>query len=142
MSYKSERRTKWLKYKKEDPFGMKARFIRDFIFRKFRSYANMTLNWCGWLFEEGSYEQKLWKLYHCDLEELEHIHGYKMKVYQEKHGRDFYPTDELREIFLSYLHRSYILFKKTLEFYPMHPSERDFYISWFEKNIRKYESIK
>ena len=142
MSYKTERRTKWLKYKKEDPIGMKVRFIRDYIFRDFRSYANSTLNWCGWLFEEGSYEHKLWKLYHCDLEELEHIHSYKMKVYQEKHGRDFYPTDELREIFLSYLHSAHILYKKTLYLHqPMNRGQVEFYLSWFEKNIRKFEKI-
>ena len=49
----TERRRKWLDYKKEDPLGMKVRFVENFVFRKFRSSANATLNNCGWQFEEN-----------------------------------------------------------------------------------------
>ena len=139
MTRKTERRYKWLTYKKEDPFGMKVRFVRDFIFREFRSYANSHLNCVGWLFEEGSYNHKLWKLHHCDIEEINHIYAYRMKVYQEKYGRDLHPTIELRQIFLDYLHRSYDLYKRTLELHkPMNCAQYGFYVSWFEKNIKKY----
>lgn len=138
----TEHREHWLKYKKDDPFGMKTRFIRDFIFRDFKSYANSQLNCCGWLFEEGSYNHKLWRLYRCDLEEIERLHGYRMKVYQEKYGRDFYPTQELRQIFLIYLHDAYEVYKRTLTLHqPMKLSQCKFYLSWFEKNIRKFEKI-
>lgn len=141
MSQKTERRIKWLTYKKEDPFGMKARFIRADVFKDFRIYANSQLNSCGWLFEEGSYDHKLWKLYHCDLEEIEHLYGYKMKLYHEKYGRDTYPTPELRDIFLSYLTKAYELYKLSLNLHqPMNSGQCEFYISWFEKNIKKYES--
>ena len=139
MSNKTERRHKWLEFKKKDPFGAKVQFIRNYIFSEFRSYANFHLNANGWLFAEGSYSHKLWKLYHCDIEELNHIYGYKMNEYQTKHRKDFYPTDELRKIFIYYLNNSYVLYKKTLELHqPMKTSQCDFYLSWFEKNIQKY----
>ena len=137
----TERRQKWLKSKKEDPFGLKVRFIRDFIFSDFRSYANQRLNEVGWMFAEGSRDHQLWKLYHCELEEMNRLHCYKIKMYQEKHGRyNFKPTAELREIFSEYLHRAYELYKKTLEFcYHNTLGERDYYIAWFEKNIKRLE---
>ena len=138
MYGKTERRQKWLKYKKEDPFGMKARFIRTDVFKDFRSYANSHLNACGWMFAEGSYTHKLWKLYHCDLEEIERLYRYKMEIYQEKHGRDFSPTLELKEIFMFYLTRAYDLYKQSLYLHLPKSSQREFYLSWFEKNIRKY----
>ena len=138
----TEHREYWLKYKKENPIVAKVHFIRDFIFRDFRSYANSQLNGCGWLFEEGSYNHKLWRLYHCDLEEIERINGYKWNEYEKKYGRfNLYPTIELRQIFLDYLHRSYDLYKRTLELHqPMKLSQCNFYLSWFEKNIKKYDN--
>lgn len=140
--YMSDRRKKRLQYKKEDPLGMKIRFIRDFIFGEFKHYANSQLNNCGWQFEEGSYNHKLWKLYHCDLEEIEKINGYKWNEYEKKHGRfNLYPTIELRQIFLDYLHRSYDLYKRTLKLHkPMNCAQYSFYLSWFEKNFKKYDN--
>lgn len=141
MSRKTDRRTRLLTCKNENPFGMKARFVRDFVFRGFKSYANSQLNYCGWLFEDGSYNHKLWKLYHCDIEENERFYGYRMKMYEEKYGRNnFQPTFELRDIFLDYLKRSYDLYKQTLKLHqPMKQSQAEFYLSWFEKNIKKYD---
>lgn len=138
----TENREYWLKYKKENPIAAKLRFIRDFIFRDFRSYANSQLNCCGWLFEEGSYNHKLWKLYHCDLEEIERLHGYRISVYQKNHSRfDFKITPELKQIFLTYLHDVHILYKKTLELHQPNRGQYEFYLSWFEKNIRKFEKM-
>lgn len=130
-----------LQYKKENPFGMKQRFIRDFIFRRFRSYANNTLNECGWMFAENSDMHKLWRLYHVKLEEVNRIYCHKLKEYQEKHGRNnFKPTEELRETFKWYLERMFELYKEALKcghWCVLHHGERDFYLSWFEKNIKK-----
>ena len=139
MYGRTERRYKQLAYKKEDPFGMKIRFIREYIFRDFRSYANSHLNASGWLFAEGSYDHKLWKLYHCDLEEIERLYGYKMRIYEEKHGRDMSPTPELRNIFVFYLTKAYDLYKQSLQLHFPKSSQRDFYVSWFEKNIWRYK---
>ena len=138
MYGKTERRQKWLTYKKEDPFGMKARFIRADVFKDFRSYACSHLNACGWMFAEGSYDHKLWKLYHCDLEEIERLYSYKMRIYEEKHSKDMSPTLELREIFMSYLTKAYDLYKQSLYLHSPKSSQCEFFLSWFEKNIKKY----
>lgn len=139
MRRKTERRYKWLAFKKEDPFGVKARFIRDFIFRDFESYACSHLNACGWMFAEGSYSHKLWKLYHCDLEEIEHIYRYKVSIYVEKHHRNLSPTSELREIFMYYLTKTCDLYKESLNLHkPINNLQQTFFLSWFEKNIKKY----
>ena len=139
----TERRNKTLKAKKEMPFQMKVRFIRDFIFRKFKAYANYKLNECGWQFDEDSVEHRLWKLFHCDMEEIERLYYGKLKIYQEVHGRNnFKPTEELREIFAFYLIRAFNLYCQSLKFcQPKNPRECYFYISWFVKNIKKYAIV-
>ena len=109
-------RKKWLQYKKEDPFGMKRRFVRDFIFRRFYSYANTKLNDSGWMFEENSDTHKLWKLYYVKLEEVNRIYCYKLSEYEKKHGRyNFKPTEELREIFKWYLNKNFELYQEALK---------------------------
>lgn len=139
-------RKKWLQYKKEDPFGMKQRFIRDFMFRRFCSYANSKLNECGWKFEDNSDTHKLWKLYHAKLEEVNCIYSYKLSEYEKEHGRyNFKPTEELREIFKWYLNRNFELYQEALKlgyWSCMHHRERDFYLSWFKKNLKKLETHK
>lgn len=136
----TENRKKWLEYKRKDPFGMKYRFIRSFIFGGFRSHANCELNSCGWMFDENSHKHGMWKLYHCDLEEVDRIYNYKLDAYQKRHGyNNFSPTPELRKIFLYYLERTYELYQQSLQFHhPKTVAERDFHLSWFRKNIKKY----
>lgn len=132
-----------VKAKKKSPFNMKMRFIRDFIFRKFKTYANYKLNECGWQFDEDSFEHRLWKLFRCDIEEIERLYYGKLKKYQEVHGRNnLEPTEELRAIFAFYLIRAFGLYCQSLKFYqPKNPRERDFYMAWFAKNIKKYGTV-
>ena len=142
----TNRRKKWLQYKKEDPFGMKVRFVRDFIFRRFHSYANSELNHCGWMFEENSYMHQLWKLHYVKVEEVNRIYAYKLSEYENKYGRyNFKPNEELREIFNWYLNRNFELYQEALKLTSwscMHHGERDFYLSWFKKNLKKLETYK
>ena len=142
----TDSRKRWLQYKKDNPFGTKWRFIRSHIFNRFKSYANRKLNGCGWMFEDGSFEHNLWKLHHCEIEEMERIYTWRIHKYEETHGRgNFKPTEELRSIFEEYLHKAYILYKKTLVFHDYHcyyRGEVKFYLSWFEKNIKKIDSYK
>ena len=133
----TERRRKWLNYKKEDPLGMKVRFVENFVFSKFRSSANATLNNCGWQFEENDNMHKLWRLYHCDLEEMYRIYHTKVNKYSIAHNRDMTPTDELLGIFSWYLTRAYELFKRSLQYTSMMPNEREYYENWFKKNLKK-----
>ena len=142
MRQLTERRQKWLKCKKENPISMKVRFMRNFVFRKFRSYANCTLNNCGWQFEENSEMHKLWKLYHCDMEELERLWSTKFGKCCMSYRPGEPPIQETSKLFAWLLPRAYKLWQETQKFYhAMNPSERDYYEAWFQKNLKKYKDL-
>ena len=142
MRQLSERRQKWLEYKKQDPIGMKVRFVRDFVFRKFRSHANSVLNNCGWQFEENSDMHKMWKLYHCDLEELERLYASKCNKCYMSHRPEYPPISETKVLFAWYLPRAYKLWQDSQKFYyGMSTEEKEYYESWFRKNLKKYKDL-
>ena len=134
----TESRKFWLEQKKKDSIGMKVRFICDTVFRKFRHFANMRLNECGWQFAENSDDHRLWKLYHCDLEELERLCGFRCRnCYMAARPADP-PVNEMREIFDWYLPKAYELYKRSLHWYTgLKPAERHFYDKWFENTLKK-----
>lgn len=134
----TESRKKWLEEKKKDPIGMKVRFIRDVIFRKFSIRACSRLNECGWQFAENSDDHRLWKLYHCDMEELERLWGFRYcNCYMAARPGDP-PINEMREIFDWYLPKAYELYKRSLHWYSgLTPDEQCFYDRWFKNTLKK-----